>query len=111
MQVLSESKPIARKAHACDHCGCDIAPGEQYHRAFLKDGGETWSWKSHLDCAALSARMHRDQGLCWDEGINLSEEWSNEREEMLRYRDEFPTVIARFEARSARRTRQGGGDE
>lgn len=108
MEVLSESKPKARREHICDHCGCSIAQGQQYHRAFLKDGGETWSWKSHLDCAALSARMHRDQDLCWDEGINLVEEWSNDREEMLRYRDEFPTVIARFEERAGRRTGQGG---
>ena len=104
MEVLSESKPVARKPHTCDHCGCDIGAGEQYHRAFLKDGGDTWSWKAHLDCAALSAQMHRDQDLCWDEGINLSEEWSNDREEMLRYRDDFPSVIARFEARRAAQT-------
>lgn len=111
MEVLSESKPIARKAHVCDHFGCEIAQGEQYYRIVIKDGGDMWSWKSHLDCAALSDRMHRDQDLRWDEGINLSEEWANEREEMLRYRDEFPTVIARFEARSACRTGQGGWDE
>ncbi|MFE3838922.1 hypothetical protein [Pseudogemmobacter sonorensis] len=107
MEVLSETRPKARRAHICDHCGCAIAAGEKYQRAFLKDGGETWPWKSHLDCAALCGRMHADQDLSWDEGINLSEEWGNDRDEMLRYRDEFPAVIARFESRARRADEKG----
>lgn len=98
-QVLGSTTQRARKRHTCDHCRTAITSGEEYHRHFVKDGGDTWTWKSHLDCLALAQRMWDDQGLCWDEGIDLSDEWSDERENFLSYRDEFPTVIARFENR------------
>ena len=97
MQVLSESTPKARKPHRCDHCGHPVAIGEIYDRAFIKDGGETWSWVAHQDCTALSHVMHRDMGLSWDEGICLRDEWSDYPDEMRMYATDFPAVIARFE--------------
>lgn len=97
MQVLSQSHPKARKPHRCDHCHKEIPAGEVYDRAFLKDGGDTWSWVSHQDCSRLAARLHDDMGLCWDEGICLLDEWQDARDEMRAYADDFPAVIARFE--------------
>ena len=107
LEVLGSNQQRAKKQHRCDHCLTTIEEGEEYHRHFIKDGGETWTWKSHLDCRDLAMRMHHDQDLCYDEGIDLSDEWSNERENFLSYRDEFPTVIARFEERAARAAERG----
>lgn len=106
-EVLGSTQQRAKKQHRCDHCRTTIEPGEEYHRHFIKDGGDTWTWKSHLDCRDLAIRMFDDQNMCWDEGIDLSEEWSNERENMLSYRDEFPAVIARFEALGSKEGRDG----
>ncbi len=101
-EVIGSTKRRARKQHTCDHCRTPIEPGEEYDRCFLKDGGDTWVWTSHVDCSALAQRMWDDQDLCTDEGIDLFEEWCNEQENFLSYRDEFPIVIARFENRAKR---------
>ena len=98
-QVISESTPRARKHIRCDHCERSIPPGQVYHRAFLKDGGDTWSWSSHMDCKALADAIWKANDYSYDEGICLSEEWANYPDETALWRGDFPHVICRLEFR------------
>jgi hypothetical protein len=46
MELIDESKPIARKEHICDLCSRKISKGQRYRRQFIRgDGGEIWSFK------------------------------------------------------------------
>ncbi len=97
IEVISESTPRARKHIRCDHCERSIPPGQVYHRAFLKDGGDTWSWVSHMDCKALADVIWKISDCGYDGGICLAEEWANYPDETAEWRGEFPHVICRLE--------------
>ena len=56
MEVIDESKPIARKDHICDLCNRKISKGQRYRRQFIRgDGGEAWSFKGHEECCELTS--------------------------------------------------------
>lgn len=108
-ELLSNSSPIARKRHFCDHCGCGIEKGQRYIRAAFVDGGRAYSWASHEDCQALAIELWREYGLGFsDDGICLmEEEWS----ELKEWRGSYPHVICRMELRrdlAGRGAREGG---
>lgn len=50
MEVIKHEERKARKKHYCNFCDEEIKPGEKYNYSFLKDGGETYEWKSHKNC-------------------------------------------------------------
>ena len=95
---LAEMHPIARKRHACDHCGCGIEKGARYLSVRLVEDGRAYTWKSHLDCAELAQSIWIECELNWDEGVCLQDEdWS----ELRLWRGYFPHVICRMELRQA----------
>lgn len=49
-ELLSQSRPIARKPHTCDWCGDDILKGERYevHTGFYN--GEFQTSRFHAEC-------------------------------------------------------------
>ena len=56
MELIDESKPIARKDYVCDLCSRKICKGQRYRRQFIRDdGGEAWSFKGHEECCELTS--------------------------------------------------------
>lgn len=56
MDLIDESKPIARKDYVCDLCSRQISKGQRYRRQFIRDdGGEAWSFKGHEECCELTS--------------------------------------------------------
>ena len=56
MELIDESKPIARKEHVCDLCNRKISKGQRYRRQFIRGyGGEVWSFKGHEECCELTS--------------------------------------------------------
>lgn len=56
MELIDESKPIARKDYVCDLCSRKICKGQRYRRQFIRgDGGEVWSFKGHEECYELTS--------------------------------------------------------
>jgi hypothetical protein len=92
--ALADERPVARKHHRCDQCQCSIAPGQKYRRARFTQDGTAYTWKAHLDCDALAARLWKEYALSWDEGVILHDE---ERDELVEWRGDFPHVICRVE--------------
>ncbi len=56
MELIDESKPIARKEHICDLCSRKISKGQRYRKQFIRDdSGEVWSFKGHEECFELTS--------------------------------------------------------
>lgn len=51
--VLSDTKPVARKAHTCGECYRDIKPGEQYERMTGIYDGQLDTYKTCLQCVSV----------------------------------------------------------
>jgi hypothetical protein len=49
-RLLSETRPIARKAHKCIWCGESIPVGEQYLRAKVAGEGTVSDQAWHFEC-------------------------------------------------------------
>ena len=65
MELIDESKPIARKDYVCDLCSRKICKGQRYRRQFIRDdGGEVWSFKGHEECCELTSII--DFSDCYD---------------------------------------------
>lgn len=70
MECVSSSTPNARKEHVCNSCMRKIALNEVYNRAFMTEGGDSWTWKSHLACQ-LAGNILFNAGLEGDEYDSL----------------------------------------
>ena len=56
MELIDESKPIARKEYRCELCNRIIHKGQRYRRQFIRDNsGEAWSFKGHEECCELTS--------------------------------------------------------
>lgn len=56
MELIDESKPVARNDYVCDLCNRKISKGSRYRRQFFRgDGGEAWSFKGHEECSELTS--------------------------------------------------------
>lgn len=56
MELIDETKPIARKDYVCDLCSRNICKGQRYRRQFIRDdSGEAWSFKGHEECCELTS--------------------------------------------------------
>lgn len=72
MDTISDERPVARKPHRCEMCSRRIDPGEQYHRQFIVDAGEAWTWKTCAHCEVfIDVIWDALSEYCnmWDEGI------------------------------------------
>ncbi len=97
MSFWTSADRTARKSHICDHCRSTIPAGTRYRYGFGVQDGSGYSWRSHLDCAAFASKLWACYCLDYDEGVDLSEEWSNDTEAMKEWRGHYPHVICRFE--------------
>lgn len=70
MQVLSKILRRAHQSHMrpCMFCGVGIDRGDQYHEAFIVDGGQSWYWKTHRFC----------DDIAWDLWFKNDHEAGNE---------------------------------
>ena len=65
MELIDESKPVARNDYVCDLCNRKISKGQRYRRQFIRDdGGEAWSFKGHEECCELTSII--DFSDCYD---------------------------------------------
>jgi len=84
-QMLSQSKPKARKPHLCEWCDRIIEVGERYYRAGILGDDGFYDWANCLHCAAL---VHLcDLDYC-GEGVSADDiiEWEPRDLEALRWK-------------------------
>lgn len=68
MEIINPTTKVkARKTHTCSFCGFEINKGNYYHVSVIKNGGDIYSWKSHLECGRLyrELKMYEDA----DDGV------------------------------------------
>src|SRR5690554_6021028 len=53
VEVLSDTKPVARKVHRCGECQREIQPGEQYEKIVGIFEGQMDTYKTCLHCVAV----------------------------------------------------------
>ena len=96
--LLSSTKPVARKSHRCDECGHMVPPGVRYIRQFVKDGGDVWDWKMHEDCAEAADYQFREDGGDYDDGRSPLVEYENNTGYFPDWlRGYWPHVVCRLE--------------
>ena len=69
MDIISSTKPKARKEHKCGWCGLTIGKGEKHESSVLKSEGEIYSWRNHFRCAEIAHKL--DMFNWCDEGLSL----------------------------------------
>ena len=67
MQTLLIEKTRAKKQHKCDFCGLIIEIGEVYERQKNVSEGTLYTWKSHLSCNKIAAKLEMFDNC--DEGV------------------------------------------
>lgn len=79
--VIGSSTQQARKQHLCDSCLRKITPGTTYYRSRCVDGGDAWSWKTHLACKKAGEILW-DRDIIGDENslINVCDMDQEDRE-------------------------------
>lgn len=90
MELIDESKPIARKDYVCDLCSRNICKGQRYRRQFIRDySGEAWSFKGHEECSELTSIIDFSDyegvdNYAFEEAItNYVQEYHNDAEDAL----------------------------
>lgn len=82
VEVISISRPMAKKEHVCDLCLLTIEKGKKYEKSFQKHDG-VFTWKNHIHCNELANRMRMwdwvDEGLTSDDfETEVTEAYFNE---------------------------------
>ena len=82
IDVISKSRPIARKTHTCDLCLLPIEKGNKYEKSFQKHD-YAFTWKNHIHCNELANMMRMwdwvDEGLTSEDfEIEVTEAYFNE---------------------------------
>jgi len=96
-ELISERRPVARKRHFCEECGRSIVPGTQYLNQRCKDGGDVWTFKAHIDCAAWGV-AYRDKHDSWRSyGDYMPMFDLIEPHEFNDWRGHFPHAVCRLE--------------
>jgi len=57
VELLSKSKPRARKVHRCNYCNGEIMKGEVYIYSKLVNEGGLYTWKSHTQCQTIAEKL------------------------------------------------------
>ena len=58
--LISETTPVAKKAHTCIWCGEPIIPGQRYVRERSVYEGEPQNYKWHAECRADALECIRE---------------------------------------------------
>lgn len=70
MELIKETRPVARKEHYCMLCQCKIEKGQQYVRQTCSDG-YMYDFINHTECSEIASRLgmydNADDGLQDDE--------------------------------------------
>lgn len=74
MQCVDHKEPKANKEHRCQYCSGSIERGDRYCRAFMVDGRDVWTWKSHRFCNSL-ANMFMRRDSDWFDGMDSEGFW------------------------------------
>lgn len=79
MQVIKESKPVARKHHQCNLCAGPVLPGEKYLRTTIKDD-DIYDWLECSHCLGDNVAAHV---IAWssyrlDYTLDTAQEWATE---------------------------------
>ena len=65
--ILQSKERKARKEHVCNYCNGRINKGEIYDWASLKNNGDLYEWKNHIDCGFIAQQLWQyidpDDGL------------------------------------------------
>lgn len=69
MDIISQTKPKARKEYKCDWCGLIVKKGEKHESSVLKSEGEIYNWRNHLRCAEIARKLDMFD-YCDDEGLS-----------------------------------------
>lgn len=84
VQMLRETKPVARKAHRCDECRRDIEPGETYINEVWLWEGEMGRGKTCLQCRAAAHWLNIVcSGWCYEAVIDDLYEHVREEPEVV----------------------------
>ena len=57
MELIAHRYRVARKDYCCDLCRDTIKKGDKYCYSFIKDGGDYWIHRSHLECEFVSQEL------------------------------------------------------
>lgn len=57
MELINETRRVAKKSHQCNLCNQDINIGNRYFYQFIRDGGDVWEFKCHEDCEFLMKEL------------------------------------------------------
>jgi hypothetical protein len=82
MEIISVTKPKARKEHICNWCSCKIEKGSIYTNSFCVHDGETYTWKNHIHCEEIANKLKM---FNYDDGYGVTDEAFQEavREEYI----------------------------
>ena len=98
--LISETTQAARRSHRCGECRCTIPRGTKYKRQFVRDGGDVWTWKMHIDCAEASDYQFRVYGGDYYDGRTALVDYENDTGEFPDWlRGRWPHVVCRLELR------------
>ena len=77
MHVIHADMITARKRHDCFGCSGHIEPGEEYERAFCRDGSDVFTTKLCQDCIAflLACDWYNGDSFCEGELANMKRDW------------------------------------
>lgn len=79
MEVVSVSRPVARKQHICSMCGGIINKGEEYDYQVLKED-ILYVWKQCDHCLPIVNKMFKEFEWYYDNGITSEAFWDYVRE-------------------------------
>jgi hypothetical protein len=118
MELIDESKPIARKDYVCDLCNRKIRKGQKYRRQFIRDySGEVWSFKGHEECCELTSIIDFSEyyegvdNYAFEEAItNYVQEYHNDAEDAInivfqnrKYYDLVKMILAELKEKGPQR--------
>lgn len=104
MNLVDTRCPVARKTHTCEHCFQTIPVGMKYQRQFCVDGGDVWSFISHIDCHDMACHLAKMDGLDWEDGVPTLADYENDTGYFPDFlRGHFPHPVCRLELRKQKR--------
>lgn len=93
-QWFRERVGVARKAHRCCECGCDIRPGERYEYAVGQWDGDISTFKTCERCLSFRKWMVANfRCFCWSMGNLLQDARDLADDKAADAMDEAPGVL------------------
>ena len=58
MSFISDTRPVAKKAHRCHLCGKPIPVGERYNKRVGTNDGDFWAINMHCFCSEVAHKEY-----------------------------------------------------